>query len=183
MFGGVGRKSESVPENAVAKQRREIGAADLAQILAEEVVNKFVFEPPKTDLWMLRHRIAGSNAKTRLYQLAVVLMALEKYERNDPGYAAVARHLENVFLPSSADEKTSFLAMFAAAKQDLAVLVMFFSAEEQRRRSRPQYRQSPDYHPANSRGPAPGCWKSALTNGIQQPAFFSRPNGSIASFW
>lgn len=104
------------------KRKHKVEATELAQSLLNEFVDKIVGDVAK-DLRLDAVTTARYKAKTRLYQLAAVLMAVMGEERRNPRFLAVREHLERNVFPSSPDEGARPLEEVRTAMLDLNNLI------------------------------------------------------------
>ncbi len=100
------------------KRKHKVAATELAQSLLKEFVRNIVGDAAK-NLYLDTATTARYEAKTRLYQLAAVLMALKGEEGRNPRFLPVREHLESNVFPSSPDEGASLLAEVRTAMQKL----------------------------------------------------------------
>lgn len=104
------------------RKQREPGprdeTADLAQLLLDECVRKIIVDSAK-DRRLDAATTARLEAKTRLYQLAAVWIALKGEERQNPRLLAVRECIEDTVFASSPDGGASLRAALSIAAHNL----------------------------------------------------------------
>jgi hypothetical protein len=120
MFGWFKKQSGSLgaAEGLAPKRQQEIDPVELGQEILDEYIRKIVVNPEK-DRPLDPSTQARYEAKTRLYQLAGVLLALQDAERRNPGFAAVREHIELAVFGASADGGASLRSEVGKAAQSL----------------------------------------------------------------
>lgn len=100
------------------KRKHKVEARELAESLFDEYIRKIVVDAAK-NFRLDAAMIAPFEAKTKLYQMATVLMALKGEERRNPRFLSVTQHLESKVFPSSFEEGAAVLAEIRTAMRDL----------------------------------------------------------------
>jgi hypothetical protein len=136
MFGWFKKKSPGAPadERRAPKPNQKVAATELAELLLNECIRKIVVD---ADPYKRRHLdatvTARCEAKTRLYQLATVLMALKCEEDKGPLFPRVKEHIESTVFASASDGGSSLRAEIGNAAQELSDLLALFAPAGQRR--------------------------------------------------
>src|SRR5947209_2600724 len=111
----------------IFKRKHKVNPTELARVLLNEFVNNTTLEA-KPRLRMEVDKESYYRAKSRLYRIALVLLALMSEEQKNPQFSKVKESLEVLVFPESQEEGMLFLEEIKSAMRHLSELL--FPAEK-----------------------------------------------------
>ena len=114
------------------QRKHKVNATELAQVLLNDFVNNTTLDA-KPNLTMEADKESYYRAKSRIYRVALVLIALISEEQQDPQFSKVKESLEVLVFPEAQEEGILFLEEIKSAMRHLSELL--FPAEQPREMS------------------------------------------------